>query len=56
MGVGQCAQEFVEFTNVIQGTVTGQVAGVDQNVVVGDFEGSVEYVSVADGDEFRGGN
>jgi len=52
--VGQGAQEIVELPDVHQCPVTGQIAGVDEYVSVGDFEGSVDSVSVADGDEFHG--
>ena len=44
----------VELTKANKCPVTGQVAGVDQDVAVGDIEGFVESVGVADSDEFHG--
>ena len=44
----------VELTKANKCPVTGQVAGVDQDVAVGDIEGFVESVCVCNGDEFHG--
>ncbi len=53
VGMGQGAQEVVEITDVTQGSVAGEVAGMDQDVAVGDLEGSMESVGVCNGDEFH---
>jgi len=52
-GVRQGAQEVVELADVIQGPTASKVAGVDQNVAVGDLEGPVQSVGVCDSDEFH---
>jgi len=52
-GVRQGAQEVVELADVIQGPTASKVAGVDQNVAVGDLEGPVQSVGVCDSDEFQ---
>ncbi len=53
MGVGEGAKEIVELDDVIQHAVAGQVAGVDQDITIGDIKGSVQSVSVTDSDEFH---
>jgi len=54
MGVGQCGQEIIELPDVIQRSMTGQVAGVDQEVSVGDGQGLVQAVGVAEGYDIHG--
>ena len=51
--VGQCAQKIVKLADVLQRPVTGQVAGVDQDVPVWDGQGSVKSVGVAKSDDFH---
>ena len=49
--VGEIAQEIVKFPDVAQCPVAGKVAGVDQDVSIGDLNGALQAVGVADGDD-----
>lgn len=53
VGVGQCTQKFVELPHIIQDPVSGHVAGVEQEVSVWNFQGPVQSVGIADGDDFH---
>ena len=52
--LGPGAQEIIELPNVVQNPMAGQIAGVDQDVTLGDLEGPMESVCICNGDEFHG--